>query len=575
MEALKLIAGEDWKPLAFGIAEYTTDFTEDTSEVGSDEELSSDDETEKYKVTVAMIRISRIHHENGRNYAGLREMVYALENTSEALEKELISNLKIPEKAQKDIWKRVYYNNENKLATVRVINRGSGDLKKKDYALAQANEANGFLNVGGSIMIAVRELANLAGLEDYRLEYHKDKDSTQFVNLFEQKRVIFRNNGQTTIYTGFVDNDNAYLAKADAEGLLGAGYTLAEHDHVKEYVNVTSALKNKYSDNAKFIMANFCTTHSSYYANKTISNGTVTVVAEVPSNQSTHPAQVIQVDNYGLIRIFAKMKWDADPKYVVPVDNRQGLKDTIEKAIKEIGSHHIDSSGNHVPGIWANSHSNQKDFHINSQIVWNDSKEKAISGEEQIYHVYSVKSGRGRASGGPGLKFNNDEDRNVIGANWYNNKSYTAHLFADDDFNNSLTIIHETFHLLGLEDAYEYTKASEKMVKPRASKNLVPNNAMMYANQKIMNLEMRMVFDAKAKNEWTVFKNYESKFEIVPKDDFDKWLENKTTEAINNICKGVVMTTDNKVMISYSKEREYLIASDRANVRGTDRRTAE
>ena len=508
--------------------------------------------TDAFKVKVAGITINGVHHLNGRNYAGLREMVNALENTNESLDS------KIPLTAQRVVW-----NAETRIATIRVINRENGDLASKDYEADKASEENKFLVIDGRNVVGVRELAELAGLADFRLEWHNIGD-TQYVNLYEQKKVIFQNDGKTTTYVGFAANDNAYLAKADAETLVGTEYKLSEHEYIKGYFNVSEALKDKFEDKADFIMAHFHTTHSGFYANKSMQKeGAVTVIAQTPATQKTHPAQIIRVENYGLIRIFAEMAWpqlsDTDTT-TVPVSSRQRMTDMVESGIKGISVHHIAMS--QVPGVWSNAWSNRKDFHVNSQIVWKDKGKGAIS-DGQLFHVYSVKTGEGRANAsGTGMIVDQDT-RHVTGSNWTNNVSCTANLFADSNFGDYLAIIHETFHMLGVEDAYEYTLSKDNMIKPRASRTLVPNNSMMHSNQKITNVDIRMVFDAKEKNNWRLFADYESLFEIVTDTDFIDWQDGRAPGVINNINQGLMMTSASRAMTSYNKEREYLMRTDR------------
>ncbi|MCL2593765.1 MAG: hypothetical protein FWD82_10450, partial [Defluviitaleaceae bacterium] len=517
-----------------------------------------------FRVTVAMRQINGVHNLNNRNYAGLRDMVHALENTNDSLD------LRIPEATGA---RRVVWNSTTGVATMRVTHRRFGHLVTRNYDIARAGEANRFLVINDRIMITVRELAELAGLADYRLEWH-NIGTTQFVTLYEQKRVIFQNtSGHQTTYTGFVDNDNAFLERDDAVALLGNGYTLTEHRRVAGYVNVSAAMMDRYSDNAEFIMANFHTTRSDFFANKTMQNGgTVTVIAGVPVAQRTRPAQLVRAGNYGLIRIFGEMEWPtrsleaSDPAgapTIVPVADRPGLTNYIEAAVKAIGTYNH-SVGSQTLGVLTNVWRNQNDFHVNSQIVWRGSGKNAIS-TGQLYHIYRVSPRTGRASAGPNLTWDNPIDRNITGANWSNNVAYTANLFAGSNFNNYLVIIHETFHLLGVEDSYEYRLASENMIKPRASTSLVPNASMMHSNQKITNVDMRLLFDASTNNHWTKFENYENEFEIVSATRFTNWQSGGNALQIANIHRGLMRTDNNKAMTNFNKEREFLMAADRVH----------
>ena len=539
---------------------------------------------EKYKVTVAGVPISGVYNLNNRNYAGLREIVYALENTNEDKDKDL------PETARRVVW-----DNEARVATVRVTHRDTGRLAEKVYNAVEAGEENGFLIVNDRIMIGVRELAALAGLDGDHLEWHST-DGIQYVNLYEQKRVILKlvSSEQPRTYFGFVDDDRSYLRAANAETLLGDGYNLTEHEYVKGYFDVTEALKDRYEDRADFVIANFHTTQSNRYVNRTMQeNGAVTVIAEVPVEQRTHPAQVVRAGEYGFIRIFAQMVWPLENENdetdtIILESDRQRLIDLIDSAVKSIGDYrNVDLL---FPGVMSNVWCDGKDFHVNSQIVWKNSGSNAIS-EGQMYHVYSVNTGAGTPSTNGGTLIYTMDSVNseliVLGSAWQNNLVCTVNLFTGSQ-HNEITIIHETFHCLGLEDAYAYDRSGNvtvedafgkewKLIKPAASTNLVPDDCMMNSHSsgrnnymlvkvpKITNVEMRMVFDANKNNSWTKFDEYNNVFERVSKADFEDWQKGRSPEEINSINRGLAKTTvNNRTMTSYSKQREYLMSYDRA-----------
>jgi hypothetical protein len=135
---------------------------------------------------------------NNRNYAGLREMVYALEDTNEEEDK-----LR-PLSAQRVIWDEV-----SRVATVRVTDRQTGNLVSKDYIIAQASEDNGFLVIDNRIVIGVRELARLANVESY-LDWY-NAGYVQYVSLNDQKKIIRSDGTDVTNYISFSANDDTYL----------------------------------------------------------------------------------------------------------------------------------------------------------------------------------------------------------------------------------------------------------------------------------------------------------------------------------------------------------------------------
>jgi hypothetical protein len=122
--------------------------------------------------------------------------------------------------------------------------------------------------------------------------------------------------------------------------------------------------------------------------------------------------------------------------------------------------------------------------------------------------------------------------------------------------------MHETFHMLGVEDAYEYTLNGENMVKPRASVNLVPNNALMQSTGNITNLEMRMLFDAKTNGTWTQFSSYNDTFAIVSAANFTAAQNGLTGNALNQVLQGNTLH-NGMIMVSYKKAGQYLRPNER------------
>jgi hypothetical protein len=116
--------------------------------------------------------------------------------------------------------------------------------------------------------------------------------------------------------------------------------------------------------------------------------------------------------------------------------------------------------------------------------------------------------------------------------------------------------------MLGVEDAYAYTLADDNMIKPRASVNLIPDAAMMHSYSLITNVEMRMIFDAKANGTWTQFNSYNNTFAIVSATNFTAAQNGLTGNALNQVLQGNTLHNGN-IMVSYKKAGEYLRPSER------------
>jgi hypothetical protein len=364
--------------------------------------------------------------------------------------------------------------------------------------------------------------------------------------------------GELKEYDGIAVGSQIFVDEKDAKELFRNDNVshLTAHATYNTYYNITSELSNTFKNHPDFIMSTF---------------GAVTVIGAVPSNQYDDPTQMVKVGQYGLIRTFASTEYIPDrvnrglpnagdlirdpttkDKIYVPQADRAAQKQMITDGIKAMS------------GTYANAWGDGEDFIVSSEVVWEDEVNTAKSTnflgfENQEYYNYQIEPGTGRASAGPNLNSECFSDPPIItGANWSKDREYNAHLFAGDDFNNSFVITHETFHLMGVEDAYEYVGSRDDMIKPRASQDLIPNETMMHSNSRplITNVEMRMLFDARANNKWTKFEDYEDEFVIQTTDDYEQMTDpsTNTTDEINNMENGLRKTSDGRIAVSYGRQ---------------------